>query len=311
MTADQHSKTRRVELILLVIVFIWGVNTPVMKIGLNAMDPLVYNAFRMVIAALLTGAAMLVTRNYRPMAAKDIRLLAAISVFGFFTNQIFIIYGMDATTAGNAALVLATLPVNIALINRIFGYELLAPRVALGILASLAGVVLTVVGAGKEISLTGPHLTGAVLILIGQWGYGWYTVAFRRLADNYSLHQIMASVFAINAALFTLIAVPGLARTDWAAVPAGGWYSIVFSAFFALAVANFTWIWAVKALGSTRASLYPNLCPIISIAFAWLFLDESFGLLQAAGGAVIFLGLWLARGGTASIPGDKSFRKVG
>jgi len=295
-------KARTVEIILLAVVFIWGVNTPVMKIGLNAMDPLVYNAFRMVIAALLTGGAMLASGRYRPMPAKDISYLLVVSVFGFFGNQIFIIYGMDATTAGNAALVLATLPVNIALINRILGYELLAPRTALGIALSLGGVVLTVVGAGKEISLAGPHLTGAVLILIGQCAYGWYTVAFRRLADSYSLHQIMASVFAVNAALFTILAVPGLARTDWGAIPAGGWYSIVFSAVFALAVANFTWIWAVKALGSTRASLYPNLCPIISILFAWLWLSESFGLLQAAGGLVIFLGLWLARGPSSPQP---------
>jgi len=73
---------------------------------------------------------------------------------------------------------------------------------------------------------------------------------------------------------------------------------VLFSASLALALANFTWIWAVKALGSTRAALYPNLCPFISVLFAWLVLGESFGLLQAAGGAVIFLGLWLARGRT-------------
>lgn len=303
------ASTRKVELILLGIIFIWGVNTPVMKIGLGAMDPLVYNAFRLVIAALVTGAALLLSGQYRPMKANDLRQLAAISVFGFFVNQIFIIYGMDATTAGNAALVLATLPVNVALINRILGLEFLSPRVALGIALSLTGVVLTVAGAGKEISLTGPHLTGAVLILIGQCGYGYYTVTFRRLADNYSLRQIMATVFAINAVLFVLIAVPALARTDWNAVPAAGWYSIVFSSVFALALANFTWIWAVKALGSTRASLYPNLCPVISIAFACLFLDESFGFLQAAGGAVIFLGLWLARGQSLPQPAATKTRK--
>jgi O-acetylserine/cysteine efflux transporter len=299
-------KTRTVELILISVVFIWGINTPVMKIGLNAMDPLVYNAFRMVIAALLTGGAMLASGQYRPMPAKDLRYLIAISVFGFFGNQIFIIYGINVTTAGNAALVLATLPVNIALINRILGYEFLAPRTALGIALSLGGVILTVLGAGKELSLAGPHLAGAVLILIGQCAYGWYTVAFRRLADSYSLHQIMASVFAVNAALFTLIAVPGLARADWGAIPAGGWVSIVFSGVFALAVANFTWIWAVKAIGSTRASLYSNLSPIFAIIFAWLVLDESFGLLQAAGGAVIFLGLWLARGSASPPPAVKT-----
>ncbi len=309
MTPATTTSVRKVEIVMLAIVLIWGVNTPIMKIGLNAMDPLVYNAFRMVIATLLSGGVMLASGLYRPMPAKDLSHLGAISVFGFFFNQIFIIYGMDVTTSGNAALILATLPVNVALINRLFGYESLSPRTAMAIALSLGGVVLTVAGAGKEISLTGPHLTGAVLILIGQCGYGYYTVAFRRLTDSYSLHQIMASVFAVNAVLFALIAVPGLARTDLAAVPAAGWLSVVFSASLALAVANFTWIWAVKALGSTRASLYPNLCPIVSIVFAWLWLDESFGLLQAAGGVVIFLGLWLARSPSPSPSATTKTRK--
>ncbi|MDT8901598.1 DMT family transporter [Anaeroselena agilis] len=295
MTPAAPNPARKVELILLAIVFIWGVNTPVMKIGLSAMDPLVYNALRLVVAALISGVALVASHGYRPMSLPDLRHLAAISVFGLFVNQVFIIYGMNATTAGNAALVLATLPVNVALINRVLGLETLSPRTAAGIVVSFAGVLLAVLGAGREISLTGPHLTGAALILVGQLGYSYYTVSFRRLTDRYSLYQIITGAFTVSAVLFVLIAVPDLARTDWAAVPAAAWQSVVFSSVFALALANITWIWAVKALGSTRASLFPNICPVISIVFAGLFLDETFGLLQAAGAVIIFLGLWLSR----------------
>ncbi len=302
-------KTRRVELVLIAAVIVWGINTPVMKIGLMAMDPLVYNTLRLVIAALLAAAALLYSGSYRPMTAADLRQVAAISLFGFFANQVFIVYGMKATTAGNAALVLATLPVQVALLNRVLRIEPLSGRVALGIVVSLAGIILTVLGAGRELSLTGPHVLGALLILLGQCGYAYYSVNFHKLVAGYSLYQTITCVFAISAALFVLISVPALVRLDWAAVPAAGWYSVAYSAVFALALANFAWVWAIKAIGSTRVAIYPNLSPIVSILFAWLWLDESFGLLQAAGAAIIFLGLWLARGRRQ--PTIASMRKVG
>ncbi|MCX7780007.1 MAG: DMT family transporter [Negativicutes bacterium] len=288
-------KEKYVAILLLAIVVVWGINTPVMKMVLTVLSPNVFLALRLAFGALLAIAVLFLTKTYRPMPLKDIRLLASIGFFGFFLNQFLVAYGLPATTAGNASLVLATLPVGVALINRALGLEPLSRKTAAGIAVSLLGVVLIVAGSNKELSLSGSHVMGAGLILAGQFCYGYYTVFFKQLIHKYSVYQIVAGIISLCAVLFCLIALPELAQINLREISAMAWSGIIFSSAFALILGNFIWIWAVGILGSTKASLYQNLCPVFSIVFAWVFMNEAFGLLQAIGGGVIFGGLYLTR----------------
>lgn len=285
----------QVELILFTIIVIWGINTPVMKIGLMELPPFIYNAVRLALTAVLSCTALLLSGTFRRVPWQDMRLILLISIVGVFLNQVFVLYGLSHTTAGNASLVLATLPVEVALINRLLKLEPVSRRMVAGIITGLLGVFLIVLGSGKELSLSGPHLVGAMLLLAGQFAYAYYTVFFGQLINKYSIYQIIASVMTINAALFCLIALPDLTRLAWADISPAAWYSILFSGTFALFMANFVWIWAVGVLGTTKASLYQYLCPVFSIAFAWVYLNETFGAIQFIGAAVTFLGIYLTR----------------
>ncbi|MDR3560611.1 MAG: DMT family transporter [Negativicutes bacterium] len=302
MGAGREKYSRYAELILVLLIFIWGINIPVMKIGLTALTPTVYNTFRLLIAAFISVAALLLTKTYKPMPMRDLKLIGSVSILGFFFNQVLITFGITQTTAGNASLVLAILPVAVALINRVLNMEHISRRVTVAIVVSLIGVVLIVLGSNKEVSLAGPHMIGAALILAGQCCYGYYTVFFKRLTDTYSIYQIIACVMSICALLFCLISLPDLISLQLAEIPAAAWYSIVFSGVFGLSWGNFVWVWVVGRLGSTRASVYPNLCPVIAIAFAWYYLDETFGVLQMVGAAVIFWGVYLTHNQASSSP---------
>jgi O-acetylserine/cysteine efflux transporter len=283
------------EIVLFCLVAIWGINTPVMKIGIEASSPLVFNSLRLVLAAVLSFLAMLLTKSYKKMPLKDVIKVANISCFGFFLNQVFFVYGLPETTAGNASLVLALLPVSVALINRVLKIDAISRRVAIGIVISLIGVIIIILGAEKEISMAGPHILGAISILIAQFAYGYYTVFFNKLVEEYSIYQIMACVTSICAFLFCLISLPELIRTDGLKLSATVWYCLIYSSLFAVSVGNSVWFWVVGILGSTRASMFHNLSPIFSIAFAWTTLGETFGLLQGVGAVVIFLGLYFTR----------------
>jgi len=287
------NKDSYAKIILLVIIVVWGLNTPVMKIGLMALPPLVYNACRLVIAASLSLAVLFITKTYKPMPLDDLKKIAKIGVFGFFVNQFFIMYGMTHTTAGNAALVFATLPVEVAIINRVFRIEAISRRMTAGIITGLLGVLLIVLGSNKELSLFGPHLLGALFLLIGQFGYGYYTVFIKELNGRYSIYQIFTYILIFTAGLILVIALPKLVQTDWSTVSEAAMFSILFSSVFALVLANTLWIWVVGRLGSTKAALSQYLCPVVSLVFAWVYLDETLGVLQLIGAVVILFGLYL------------------
>lgn len=291
----QNRSVLFVELVLFSVAFIWGIHPAIVKIGLATLPPVPYNALRLLLATAVAWAAVFAAGAYRPVAREDVKPLVLISLAGFFVFQLGFAAGVEKTTAGNASLVVCMLPVSVAIINRVWRIEPLTGRMAAGIAASLAGVALIVLGSGKEISLASSHLQGALLLLGAQAGYGYYTVFSRRLLTRYSAYQVTAVVVTISAALFTLIALPDLAAIGWGGVPREAWLSVAYSGVFAMCVGNFLWVWGVGRIGSARTSLFNNFSPVFAVVAGYYLLGEEFGLLQMAGAAVIFWGLYFAR----------------
>jgi O-acetylserine/cysteine efflux transporter len=295
-------KNRILEWVLLVTVFIWGMNTPIMKVGLIYMSPMLYNAIRLLIAAALAWPVLWYSKTYKPVQKGDIKPILAVGLSGFFFSQLFLLSGLPKTTAGNASLMMALLPLNVVLINRIFKKERISITVAVGMVISLLGTIFVILGSGKEVHLESSQLIGTLLIFISQIGNGYYTVYTRELLTRYSTYQITTYVMTISAIGFSLLALPDLLALVWTEVPSVAWASISYSALLALLFGNIVWVWVLGKLGSTRASLYQNLIPVFSIIGAWFFLGEVMGWLQWTGTLIIFGGLYITR-----IKVDKDF----
>jgi drug/metabolite transporter (DMT)-like permease len=283
-----------IELVLLSVAFIWGVHPAIVKVGLAAIPFVAYNALRLLLATAVAWAVVFATGRYRPLDRADVLPMLKISLLGFFVFQLCFVAGVDRTTAGNTALIGCLLPVAVAVINRVWRIEPITGRVAAGIAASLAGVAMIVAGTGKEVSLASEHWLGALLLLGAQFGYGFFTVFSRPLAQ-YSAYQVTAYVVTFSAVLFAFIALPDFLALAWREVTPAAWLSVVYSGVFAICAGNFLWVWGVGKIGGARASLYNNISPVFAVVSGYLLLGEGFGLLQLAGAAVIFWGVYRAR----------------
>lgn len=283
------------EYALFLVAFVWGSNPPVMKWSLQYIDPMSFNAIRMVIACIFSGVIVFVLKPESPIAREDWPALVKLGAFGFFIFQVFFTLGVTRTTAGNASLLLGLLPVTVAIINALTGMEKITRRTLVSIAVTLVGVCLIVVGSGREFSLAGSHVVGAAFLLCAQFAYGYYTVYSRRLTAKYSPFQINACVFAVTTALFVLVALPSLFATDWSKVESPAWVGAVYSGFFSLSIGNFLWVWGVGIVGSAKASLFNNLAPVFAILLGYIMLGEAFGLIQVLGAAIIYAGLHIGR----------------
>jgi drug/metabolite transporter (DMT)-like permease len=288
----------QVHLVLAFVALLWGLNAPIMKIGLMYVPPMPYNAVRL-FAAFAVG--WLVLRRlcvWLPFRPEDRRALI-ISSLGFFFFQIFFTFGLERTTAGNSSLILGCLPVSVALINHFHRFETIKTGVIAGIVISLAGIVLMVAGTDKEVSLSGSHILGAALLLLAQLCYGYYTVFSRPLSATYSSYQITACILLIATGLFALISLPAMLTMDWQSIPWPGWASILYSGILPLCLANCLWIWGTAKAGSNTASLYNNLAPVFAVGSGYFFLGETFGWLQFIGALIILAGLYVAKSRSA------------
>ena len=285
----------KAELTLFAVAFIWGVNPPIMKLGLECLPPILYNTVRMAFAGICAILAVWLTGQYRPMNKQDMLEMLKLSVFGFLVFQLFFTWGVQRTTAGNASLILGLLPVGVVIIHRICGIEVITRQMAAGIVLSFAGIVLIVIGSGKEMSLASDHLIGGLFLIIAQIGYAYFMIFSKPLTVKYPHYQTTAFALIVNTIIFFLISLSDIVSTDWLALPLQGWISTFFSGVFAIAAGNFLWIWGVTVIGSTKAAMFNNIAPIIAIVFGYILLGENFGLIQGLGAVIAFGGLYLTR----------------
>lgn len=280
---------------LLVVALVWGMNPPVIKLGLQHIPPLPYNVARMVVGSIVALIALALSGRYRRPSRADLWILLRASLFGFFVFQVLFTEGIQRTTSGNAAFMFCLLPVFVLLLNRFYGFDTINRAVVVGIGVSIAGIVLIVLGAGKEVSLAGNHLLGALLVLGSQVGYAYYTVFSKELLERYSTYQVTATLMATTTVLLLMVSVPDMRSVAWTALPASAWGSVVFSAVFGLCLGNFLWIWGSGVIGTSRASVFNNLTPVFAVITAYFLLGETFGPLQAVGAAFVFAGVYVTR----------------
>ncbi|MDR2614072.1 MAG: DMT family transporter [Candidatus Accumulibacter sp.] len=292
---NERRRTLLAESLLLLVTVMWGMNPPVIKLGLQYIPPLPYNVARMAVGSIAALFVLWLSGSHRRPTREDLWRLVRASVFGFLVFQRLFTEGIDRTTSGNAAFMSCLLPLFVLLLNWFYGFDTISRAVVIGIVCSIAGVVLIVLGAGRELSLAGRHLIGALLLLGSQAGYAYYTVFSRELLGRYSTYQVTASLMLITTVLMAAIAFPSLRSVAWLELPPQAWGSVAFSAVFGLCLGNLLWIWGAGVIGTARASTFNNLTPVFAVITAYFLLGETFGALQAAGAVCVFGGVYVTR----------------
>jgi drug/metabolite transporter (DMT)-like permease len=284
-----------IDVALLSMVIIWGVNFTVVKSALAELTPLAYNALRFSAASLFTLIlAWVVERDLR-IARRDWGYVFLLGLVGNLLYQVLYIHGLARSRAGNTSLILATAPIFVAIIGTVTKQEKLRRWNWLGILVSFLGLYLLVAGSGSGLAWGSETLLGSLLVLASACTWGLYTVLLKPLVQRYSAVKATAWIMTSTTPLLVLVALPELRRQDWGGVSAQSWLGLLFSALLAIAIAYVIWNTGVRKVGSTRTAVYSYLTPLVSVVTAWIFLGEDLRPVQAFGAVAIILGVALGR----------------
>jgi len=283
---------RRVDAAMLALVVVWGVNFPIVKIAFREMPPMVFNALRfgsatlVLLAVLGRGGSTPVPRHAWPG-------LIALGLIGHALYQISFINGLARTTAGHSSLILAMVPVFVAVLSAALRIDRVSPRTWAGIVLAFGGLVLLVTGrAGLPlIRLT---LAGDALTLICSASWAAYTVFSRPYLRTMSALQLTTLTMAAGTPVLILAALPELLRQPWDAVSAASWAALAFSTLGSVVIGYVVWYASVQAVGGPRTAVYSNLIPVVTLAASWLLLGETLAPVQAAGAAIVLAGVSLA-----------------
>ncbi len=289
------SRFSRIDLLLVTMSLIWGINFSAVKGALADFSPLSFNALRFGTASLILLSLLWVQERSISVRRKDLKRFVMLALVGNTIYQLFFINGIALTTATNSALILATTPIFVVLFGALLGVEKISSQIVQGVVLSFGGVIMIVLGSGGTLALTSQSLLGDLLIVANPICWSIYTVLSKPMLKDYSPLKLTAVTMAIGAVPLVLVATPSLSTENWAGISSNAWLFLAFSAVFAIAIGYTLWYIGVSRIGSSRTALYDNLVTVFAVASAWILLSESMTAVQIAGAALVFVSLYVAR----------------
>jgi len=294
------------DVALLTVTVIWGINNVAVKYALRAFSPLAFNSVRFVLATTLIFGLLLGQRRPLQIRHQDLPRLVLIGILGNTLYQLAFIKGINLTSAGNAAFVLATMPATIALLAHLLGLERLSGRAWCGIAVALAGVAAIIAGGTGQLSFGGASVRGDLTILSGTLGWCLYTILSRPLLDRYTPTELTAWTMAFGTVPLVLLSIPELMRQDWSHPQLIHWTCVVGSGSLALVFSYVAWYRGLRNIGTTRTAIYGNLTPLWAGLFSWLLLGEGWNALRLVGAGLVLAGVTTVRVGHPPSPAPKT-----
>lgn len=289
--------TPRYDAGLLLVVLIWGLNFPVIKVPLEVMHPFTVNLFRFVVSTAVLGAAWAIEarRTSRPffsVLAERPWSITGLGLVGHVGYQVLFILGISQTGAGNAALIIASSPMWTALIGHALGIDRLRAIQWGGLLLSFAGVIVVVLAGSGALGFSNATFLGNVLMLFGAAFWALYTVLSRPILTR-GAPPLGLTFFGVLAAMPILagLGLFTLPHTVWTEVDGTTWLALLFSGGLSTGLAYAIWITAIRRVGPSQTAAFSNLVPFVALATAYLLLAEPITIAQIGGGLMIVGGL--------------------
>jgi drug/metabolite transporter (DMT)-like permease len=233
-----------------------------------------------------------------PLSHHDRVLLFWESFLGNFLFSICMLFGVAATSAVAAGVVMAGIPAAVALLSWLLLGERIGRRVGAGILCAVAGIAWLAVarsGAGSATGSGGQEpLWGYALLLGAVFCEAAYVVIGKRLTAQVSPRRISALINLWGLALVTPFGAWQALRFDFAAVTSPTWALLVFYALAASVVTVWLWMRGLQEVPAPQAGVFSVLLPLAATAVGVVFLGESIAAAQAGALGLALLGLLLA-----------------
>lgn len=290
-----HSLSRRQIVILVLLTIVWGVNWPVMKLGVTAWPPLSFRAVSIWLGLPVLAAALLVMRLPLRIPRKDWPELLLLSATNMFFWHACIILAVQTLSSGRSAILGYTMPIFSAVLGAALFANAMPPRAWAGVAAATVGVALLL---WHELTNLAGRPGGVALALVAAatWALGTQLLRRTRL-------QVPTLTISFWMTVLTAFVMSGLAwtfeRDRWTAPPPVAWAAIGFNAVLVFGFAHAAWFWLARALPPVASTLSVMLIPVVGVATGALWLGETLhwqdlaamGLMVAAIASV----LWPAR----------------
>jgi drug/metabolite transporter (DMT)-like permease len=253
---------------LLLVTAVWGWTFVLVKDAITHYPTLPFLELRFILAFLVMVALVHGLPSRREVRVGIIA--GAVLAAGYLTQTV----GLSMTSPANSGLITGLFVVFTPLIDRIFGVPL-HRWTAIAVVVALAGTVMLVggpagFGLGDILTVGTAVLFALHHVLLSKWSPGLRSAPLAMVQ------------MGTSALIFT-----GGGSWSLRAPSVSVWIAIVITGVFASALAFYIQTWAQQHLSASRTALILTTEPAWALVAAVLLAGQRFGLLQAAGAALV------------------------
>jgi drug/metabolite transporter (DMT)-like permease len=277
---------------LVLATILWASSFIALKISFQGYQPMIVILGRMVIGSL---CFLLFYRRLRRtrIPRTDLKYLLFMAFCEPCVYFMFEAKALELTTASQAGLITAMLPLMVALGATIFLKEQVPGKTLLGFAVSIAGACwLSLAGKG---SASAPNpLLGNFLEFMAMAAATGYTLSVKHLSARFSPVFLTAFQSVTGAFFFSLFLLhPDISMpVEFDPVPA---LAVIYLGSFVTLGAYLSYNYGISKIPASQASAFVNLIPVFSVILGFLILGERFNIHQYAASLLVLGGVFISQ----------------
>ncbi len=283
---------------LLVVVGLWAACFPLITIGLDLAPHLAFAAMRAALAGTCLLALGAVFHRPRPRGVHCWTLIGVVAVGATTLGFLGMFHAAEFVSPGLATVIANTQPLLAAVLaHAVLGERLMTLGKA-GLAASLAGIA-AIAWPGLASGDVQGYTLGIAYVALAAGGVATGNIAIKRLTGQVDAVMAMGFQLLIGAAPLALLSIvtEEISSLVWSAE-----FVLVLVALSVFGTSLAFWLWfsALEQVDLNRANAFTFLVPLFGLALGATFFEERLGWTQAAGAALVVLGIVLVQRDTAA-----------
>jgi drug/metabolite transporter (DMT)-like permease len=279
MDSHTHRPAWKTLLAFAIIYFVWGSTFLAIRIGVHEVPPLLFAAMRFLTAGLVLFGWMIARGEPSPTRRQWMSILL-LALLIFLIDYGLLFWAEQRVPSGVAAVMLATIPVFIALSEILFlQTQRLTVRLALALLIGIGGVAVLM---SNSLNLGGAPVDrrGAVALIVASVSWSIATVLARKLPLPPS--KVMSSGAQMLAGgimlTITAAALGEFRHFHPSAVSPAAWFSLIYLIIAGSIVGFTAYVWLIHHESPTKVGTYAYVNPVVAVLLGYLLGGEALGL---------------------------------
>lgn len=298
-----HQQTHNPEsrapayLALAAICIIWGTTYTAIKFAVRDFPPFLLVGMRQCSAGLILLIWAFATGKIHNINRRYVLTQGLVGLATITGGNGFITWGMQYVSSGLSSVIGSLTPVIVVLINLMWrGTEKINWYVICGVLLGFGGLAV-IFSEGWRDFMNPAYRWGIAGCFASCFTWSLGTVMAKRF-NRKDVSPILNAGLQITAGGlggFTLSALFDTSHTIHHTLE--GWGALVYLVTIGSAVAFTLYMFVLKHLSATLASIYSYINPVVAILLGWLLLGEHLSWFEGAGMLVTIGGVWLVNRG--------------